>query len=292
MNLREFLGLVATLSVLAMSYTVWAADSPKELVRVRGSESMAHMMTVYASEFGPGNPNCNIVVSGGAVGPGVESLVNGDTEIAMMSERMSQGDLNDAKAKGLNLQEAVVGWGAIVIITHPSNPVESLTVDQLAKLLRGEFTRWNQVGGPDKAVTVVAMDEKIRGGTYRFVTDTLLKGNFAPGARLVNYFRSVPPTVSETEGAIGLIRLRNLERLVEQGVDQKIKVIAMKKDEGAPAVAPSRESVEEGTYPITRPYFLYISGKTANKCTLAFFKFCESRNPRPRDAGDPSGSSK
>ena len=281
---KGIVGLLATVCALIAAQTAYAQEKAKEVVRTRGTESMTHIITEYAAEFNAGNQTCNIVVSGGASKIGIETLLSGENEIAMMSERVTQDELNQAKAKGLDLQEVVVGFGAIVVLVHPSNSMSSLTLDQLHKLLTGEYTSWNQVGGPDKAVMVVGVDEKIRGATYRFITQTVLKGGaFAPGARLVRYFRSVPPTVWENEGAIGIVRMRNLERALEQGMGKQIKTMAIRKDEKSPAIAPSRESVDEGTYPITRAYYLYVVGNKSNKCTKDFFKFCAARNPRPHD---------
>jgi phosphate transport system substrate-binding protein len=266
-----------------MSGLSWGQDA-KEPVRIRGSESMTHNVTVYAVEFSPSRSECNVVVSGGIAESGLPNLLDGTADIAMVSSKPDAATLAEAKAKGLELKEAVIGWGGIVAITHPSNPVESLTVEQLRQLLTGEFTSWKQVGGPDRGVVVVTFGEGARLGTFKYLTEEVLKGGkFAPAAKILPYVRLVPPTVSETEGAIGLLRIRNLERLVEQGVDHKIKVLGIKKDSRSPAIVPSRETVDEGTYPLTRPYLLYIAGNKTSKCALDFFKFCEARNPRPRD---------
>lgn len=276
--------VLTALMQVCMAGLVWAQDATKVAVRVRGSESMTHNVTVYAQEFSPSHPDCNVVVSGGTSDSGLPNLLDGTTEIAMVSTRPEQTILADAKAKGLELKSAVIGWGGLVAITHPSNPVETLTVDQFRKLLTGEFTSWKQVGGPDKPVTVVTFGEGTRIGTFKFVTEEVLEGgSFAPSAKVLPYIRLVPPTVAETEGAIGILRIRNLERLVEQGVDKKIKVLGIKKDDRSPGMVPSRETVDEGTYPLTRPYLLYIAANKASKCTVDFFKFCEARNPRPRD---------
>jgi len=258
-----------------------AADPSSELVRVVGADSMAHLVTLYAGEFSPGNQGCNVLVSGGVIGSGLEKIFNGDAEIAMMSARLSKTVAEQAKAKGLNLQEAVIGHGGIVFITNPANPVESLSLDQLRKLLTGQIVNWKDVGGPDRPVQVITVSEAERAGTDQFITGEFLKGSYAPSARKLTYFRSVPPTVAEVEGSLGIIRMRNLERLIEQGQDKKIRVIAVRKDERSPAVTPSRESIDEGTYPLTRPFLLYIPSDKANKCAVSFFKFCEARNPRP-----------
>jgi phosphate transport system substrate-binding protein len=265
------------LLTLAGVFPVSAGD----LVRVVGSDSMAHNVANYAAEFCEGNSGCKVLVSGGAGEKGFEKMLSGEAEIGMASLRISTNDEGLFKAKGVTLQEAVIGFGGIVFITHTANPIDALSVDQLKKLLTGQVTNWKDVGGREMPVSVITASESERGGTFRFMTDDFMKGSYAPSARKLTYFRSVPPTVEETEGSLGVIRMRNLERLIEQGQDKKIKVIGVKKDERSPAITPSRESIDEGTYPVTRPFLLYIAKDKTDKCAVNFFKFCEARNPRP-----------
>jgi len=279
--LKSLFGLFFASVIITLVTAPFAtSQESKEMVRIRGSESMSHMMTVYATEFSSKNSKCNLVVSGGQSQVGLDSLLEGSGEIAMQSARLTKADLDKAKGKGLNLIEGAAGWGGLVIIVNPANSVESLTVDQVAKLLKGEYTSWRQVGGPDKAVEVVIVDEGPRSGTLKFMTEEFLKGNFSPSAKKLTYFRSIPPTVQESEGAIGVIRMRNLERLIDQGQEKRVKVVAIKKDEKSPAVAPQRESIDDGHYPITRPFLIYMDSNKENKCAAEFFKFCEARNPR------------
>lgn len=283
MTSRRFLALTLILLTTALGQTVWGQEKSREIVRVRGSESMTNLINGFANEFSAANPSCNLVISGGDFHLGLESLISGNAELAMLSARPPQSVLQTSKSAGLEIVEAVVGWGGIVIITHPSNSIESLTVDQTHKLLAGDYKNWSQVGGPDEPVTVVAINETVRAGTFKYLTEEFLHSNFAPGARLVSYFRAIPPAVAEQPGSIGIIRMRNFERLHEQGQDKTVKEIAIKKDERSLAVLPTRETIEEGVYPITRPYFLYMASNKANKCTVDFFRFCEARNPRPHD---------
>lgn len=279
---KRVLGNIAGLTtmIVFVALTMGIAGPAKEVVRVIGADSMAHTVTIYADEFGTDHQNCTVLVSGGASQSGWEKLVSGDTEIAMLSNRPSKSHLQEAKAKGIDVEEGIIGWGGIVLITHPSNPVTSLTSDQLTKLLTGQYSSWKDVGGPDKAVQIVTVGDEAREEEGRFIMEELAKGTLAPSARRVAYFRSIPPTVAQTEGALGLIRMRNLERLVEQGQAMKIKVIAVKRDDQSPAISPSRESVDEGTYPIARPFFIYTVPSKASKPALEFFRFCAERNPR------------
>lgn len=81
---------------------------------------------------------------------GFQDLVNGDTEIAMMSRSLSAKEIDDGWQLGsLNSadQEHVIALQAITAIVHPNNPIPGLDVSQLAKIISGDITDWKQLGG-------------------------------------------------------------------------------------------------------------------------------------------------
>ena len=81
---------------------------------------------------------------------GFQDLVNGDTEIAMMSRSLSAKELDDGWQLGnLNSpdQEHVIALQAITAIVHPSNQIAGLELAQLTKIISGEITDWKQLGG-------------------------------------------------------------------------------------------------------------------------------------------------
>jgi phosphate transport system substrate-binding protein len=269
--------IIVILVVTAWQFT-WAQDQGKEIITVRGSESTAWMVDSYAKEFMKSNPNANIVVSGG-VGIGWEALLNHECQIAMSSRQIEAEEKEAAAKKGLDIQEKLIGWGGIVIVVHPSNPVNELTVDQVRKVLSGQYGNWSQVSGPDKPIAVLTIGEE-RPGTLHYIQHDFLHGSLAPDAITKAFFRAFVSGVSESETAASFVRVRNIVQLKEKGLESKIKIIAIKKDDQSPAVLPSRETVDNGTYPITRPYFLYIDAKSAGKFTKDFLEYSGSKNPR------------
>ncbi|MGO9569075.1 MAG: PstS family phosphate ABC transporter substrate-binding protein [Desulfomonilaceae bacterium] len=270
---------VMVVLIAAVWQFAWAQEQGKEVITVRGSESTAWMVDSYAKEFMKTNPNANIVVSGGA-GIGWEALLNHECQIAMSSRQIEPEEKEAATKKGLDIQEKHIGWGGIVIVVHPSNPVNELTVDQVRKVLSGQHSNWSQVSGPDKPIAVLTIGEE-RPGTLHYIQHDFLHGSLAPNAITKTFFSAVVSGVTESETATSFIRVRNIFQLKEKGQESKIKVIAIKKDDQSPAILPSRETVDKGTYPITRPYFLYIDTKSAGKLTKDFVEFCGSKNPRP-----------
>jgi phosphate transport system substrate-binding protein len=243
------------------------------------------MVDEYSREFSKSQPQTNIIVSGGE-SVGLDKLLAGEAEIAMTSRKLSEEELKKAKEKSIDLEEQVIGWGGIVIITHPSNPVSELTVEQVRKLFTGEIANWKVVGGPNEPVSVMTVGEK-REGTLDFMVKDFLKAPFGPNSAAKTYFRSIISAVSEDQKATGFVRMRNIVQIREKGQERRIKIMAVKKDESSPPVLPSDQTVADGSYPITRPYYLYIDRKSASQTALKFFQFCAGKNPRQSVAFTP-----
>jgi phosphate transport system substrate-binding protein len=255
-------------------------DAAKEVIRIKGSDSMADMVDLLARQFMQSHPNCNIIVSGGASpNASLESLYKKEAEVVMQTNDLEASENEAAAQKGVKLNAAIVGWGGIAIIANPSNPVNELTAQQVRKLFTGEIPNWKQVGGFDAPVSLFAVGES-RIGSLEFFTKGFLKAPMASNVVTKAFFRSVIPAVAESKNATGFVRIRNLVQLKEQEQEAIIKIIAVKKDENSPAIIPTRETVNDGTYPITRPFILLADANSTGKLTRSFIDFCASKNPR------------
>jgi phosphate transport system substrate-binding protein len=280
-RLRAFFVFFALMAMVATATAAIADEARKDVIRVRGSDSMADLVDSLAKEFMKANPGCNIIVSGGSsANDSFSALLSKEAEIIMQSHDVDKAEIQAAEKKGLEIQERIVGWGGIVIVVNPSNPVNELTVEQVRKLFTGAYSNWKQVGGADEPVVVFSVGDN-RVGTLEYFTKEFLKAPIAANAVTKAYFRSVIPAVVESKNSAGYVRVRNIVQLKDKGQETKIKILSVKKDEGSPAVLPTRETVDNGTYPITRPYYLYMDAKASGSTTKAFMEFCAKKNPRP-----------
>ncbi len=271
------ISVVLLLSGIAAPFGV-AQETVKETLRVRGSDSMAAMVDSYAHEFMKSHPDSNIIVSGGQ-DISFDALANKEADIIMASRRINSEELEVLKRKGTRVEGKIVGWGGIVIIVNPQNPMNELTESQVVRIFSGKVTNWKELGGPEKPIEVLTVGEQ-RGGALQYFGKDFLKAPFAPNAVTKAYFRSIISDVADAEPDISFVRVRNILQLASQGLEKKVKIVAIKKDEGSPAVMPSRETCNKGTYPISRPYFMYIDENAGSKLAKDFFAFCVSKNPR------------
>jgi phosphate transport system substrate-binding protein len=220
------------------------------------------------------HPQVEISVSRHASGDdGIKRLIAGDLDVAMASRKVSSGENELAKAKGLKLDEHVIGYGAVVVIVDKQNPVSELTANQLRKLLSGKIVNWKEAGGRDQAVEVFTISKKSHPGTSSFIENAILAGlPEASGAVTLAKFPEIVRKVGKTPGAIACVRMRD----PFPGEKATTKIVKIKKEQSSPSVSPSWKTISDGTYPFRRPYYLYTVA-AANKEVQDFVGFVVTR---------------
>lgn len=141
-----------------------------------------------------------------------------------------------------------VAWDALVGIVHPSNPVESLTSDELRQIFRGQITNWKQVGGPDKFIVVGYRSAPLSGVGFSFrelgFREKTGPGDFTSGVAR----KSSGPLETAVEHLPNAFAVTG----VSSAKKRDVKII------GVDGIAPSPENIATGKYPLFRPLYLTV----------------------------------
>jgi phosphate transport system substrate-binding protein len=217
---------------------------------------MVNMGAALAEEFMKTKENIEVVVSGGGSGTGIASLINGSCDIAQSSRAMKQEEKDNAGKQG-TLHEVIVAFDGLAAVVHPSNPVKEMTLQDLAKIYRGEITNWKDVGGNDANIVLLSRDTT--SGTHVFFKEFVVQEDGkAKGAEFADQTMMMPSTqaivdeLTNNVNAIGYVGLGYLK--------PSITALGMKANADAPAVLPSVAAVQDNTYGLARPLFFYIVG--------------------------------
>lgn len=84
----------------------------------------------------------------------IMNLIDGSVDIVLRSTTASPDEKAEAEAAGVTLVETPIALDAFVFLKHPSNSVESLTLEQIRKIYTGQITDWSEVGGERAAMRV------------------------------------------------------------------------------------------------------------------------------------------
>ncbi|CAN5483031.1 phosphate ABC transporter substrate-binding protein [soil metagenome] len=224
----------------------------KQTLTVKGSDTLVQLAQVWAQDFMKVHPEISVTVTGGGSNTGIAALMNKGTDIANASRPMKDEEKEAAKKNGIDVKEFIVAQDALSMIVNKSNPINELTIDQLADIYLGKTTNWKQLGGPDKNIVVNGRESS--SGTFTFFQEHVLKKKAYATTVLQNpATTAIVENVTQDDGAIGYVGLGY--------VNDKVKALKIKKDATSPAVEATVADVLNGTYPLSRSLFEYMPGE-------------------------------
>ncbi len=252
----SFLGMLA-----ACSLPQPAGDKAVEPVRTienKGSDTLVNLALAWAEAYMKLHPEVHISVTGGGSGTGIAALINGTADIANASRAMKSEEVAAAEANGIRPVEFVVACDAIAVVVHPSNPVGELTLEQISDIYTGRITNWRQLGGEDRPIVLLSRESN--SGTYVYFLENVIRLGeeesdllFSPDTLLMPLSEGISAEVRLNPNAIGYDGLGYVTP------DQK--VLAVAQAPGGPFVLPSVKTVNDESYPIARPLYMYTAGE-------------------------------
>lgn len=264
-SVRALAALVGIIALLAAGCGTGArgeSEGKTTIVRIAGSTTILPVATVVAEMYEKTHPSARIEVQGGGSSVGIESVRTGVVDIGMSSR-----DVKDDEKEGLTI--IPIAYDAIAVIVNPSNPVTSISTEDLAKIFSGEITNWKDVGGRDEEIILVNRDEA--SGTREAFSKMIMKErDFTKHAVIQPGTGQVRSIVENTPAAIGYISL--------QYANDRVKVLALD------GVRPTLETIADGTYPMVRKLYFLTRG-TPSESAQAFIEYILSDEVQEKVVG-------
>ena len=228
-------------------------------IQIKGSDTLVNVAQSWAEQYAKVDPSVNVEVAGGGSGVGIAALDKGAIDIATASREMKPEEKAALKKNtGQDAREFVIGHDALAVYVHKDNPLEEISLDQLAAVFAegGSITRWSQLGVtvPPGQDDIIRISRQSSSGTYEFFRDFVLKKkDFKLGSRDMNGSKEVVELVGGTPAAIGYSGMGYATPAVK-----KLRIATVK---GAPSVAPTVENTLNKSYPLARALYLYTAGE-------------------------------
>jgi phosphate transport system substrate-binding protein len=253
--MRKFLASFLAVFLLALPVVAQAGN-----VTVKGSDTMVLLGQRWAEEFMKKGSGTKVQVTGGGSGTGISALINGTTDICMSSRSMKDAEVEKLRGRfNTTGTEIAVAKDGVTFYVHESNPLGSLTLEQLKGIYLGDITNWKDVGGADAPIVVYSRENS--SGTYVFVKDNVLGGeDFAATAQTLPGTAAVVNAVSKEKNGIGYGGAAYAKGIKELKVNN---------------VEPSAENIKSGKYPLARDLYFYLRNKPTGEAK-AFIDFALS----------------
>lgn len=220
-----------------------------------GSTSMEKVIGALGESFMANNQGTTFTYNPTGSGSGIKAVLEGRCDIGLSSRSLK----DDEKAEGL--KETVLAYDGIAIIVNPENPVNNLDLETIAKLYTGEITNWKDVGGNDAEVVLIGREagSGTRDG-FESITGTADKCRYRQELTSTG---DVITTVSTNPDAIGYASLAALK--------DNVKALTVG------GIAPTEDTVKDGSYVIQRPFVLVTKdGTELSTAAQAFFDYATS----------------
>ena len=280
--------LAAVLALVASACSSSSQDSTTDetgsssgsgSILISGSSTVEPVSALNAEAFREGNPDVGITVEGPGTGDGFKKFCAGETDISDASRQIKDKEITDCEASGVEFIELRFAIDGLSVLTSTNNTaVSCLSFTDLYALLGPESTgyrNWSdadelasQLEGtkppyPDAELVVTAPGEE--SGTYDSFVELVLEPTAEErGQDAVSrpdYTASANDNViiegiSGSDTSLGWVGYAFY--LANQD-----KVVALEVDGGDGCVGPTPETIADGSYPISRPLFIYVNKERA-----------------------------
>jgi phosphate transport system substrate-binding protein len=275
---------IAALALTAAGCAGGASSTPDpagdggEIV-VSGSSTVEPISALVAEKFNAANPGVSISVDGPGTSDGFELFCNGETDISDASRPIKAEEIETCEDNGIDFIELKVAIDGISVLTARNNDlVTCFDYNDLYALLGPEsqgFRRWSDANDlaaelgaghapyPDAPLVITAPGEE--SGTYDTFVELVLAGiaedrgeeeESRPDYQASANDNVIIEGISGAESSLGWVGYAFYVQ--NEGIVRALEV-----DGGDGCVAPTDETIADGSYPIARPLFIYVNARRA-----------------------------
>lgn len=252
-------------------------------IRIDGSSTVFPITEAVAEEFQKAKRGAvRVTVGISGTGGGFKKFCRGETDISDASRPIVKKEMDACKAAGIEYFELPVAYDALTVMVNPKNDwIASMTVAELKKIwepaAQGKITKWSQVNPKWPNAPLTLYGPGADSGTFDYFTEAVVgKAKSSRGDFTASEDDNVlVQGIANDKNALGYF---GFAYYAEN--PNKLKGVLI--DGGNGPVAPTAETVENGTYqPLSRPIFIYVNRKSAQKPDIREFVEFYLKNAAP-----------
>lgn len=261
------MGIILILIGYSVEKTTKSFITKRQLrtIRIDGSATVAPITQAAAARYMREQPD--VIVQVGEVGTkaGMKKFISGQIDIADASRPITDEEKLEAQKNGVDYTELIVAKDGISIISNPRNTwANDITVDELNKIFRqGSMIRkWNDIRAQWPAEPITLYSPNTNHGTFEYFLEKVMRESqkMRGDTILIQQSDNLVNRVAEDKGALGFIGHGSYELN-----KNKLKVLKLND------IEPTFETIKSGTYPLSRPLFIYINNEDLKEVEVKNF---------------------
>lgn len=202
------------------------------------------------------------------------NLIEGEADIILTHRTISPDENAHADSVGITLIETPIALDAFVFVVNKSNPVKSLTVNQIQKIYTGEITNWLQVGGNNASIKVFTRPRN--SGSEEVLRELVMNGlepaDFPESS--IGGMSQVFGEILSNENSI-CYTFNNYKNLQARIPDSEVPKLAIN------GIFPNEQTVKNGTFPfISKVHVAIRSDLDHNSMAYKLYEWLQSEDAK------------
>ncbi len=253
--------MLAILLLLAGCTSAAVATPRPVLITIAGATTMQPMLQALTDEYTRRHPNVLFTLRGGGSSLGEEQVRDG--QIQLGASTLFPPDVPTTEER--TLVRVPIGVDGLAIVVHPSNPIASLTLDELHALYRGDILDWLEVDSRAGEVILVSREDG-SGARRLFEQEVMGEEPVSLTAVVMPTSRDVVDYIAKTPDAIGYVsRGWVMANASEEGNTQtptplgtptpRVHIVAVEGE------LPTLDALRSQEYALIQPLYLISQGE-------------------------------
>ncbi|MEW5848075.1 MAG: PstS family phosphate ABC transporter substrate-binding protein [Myxococcota bacterium] len=269
--------ILPSLMALVLAATACKQGQQVSQVRADGSSTVFPITEAVAEAWHKARNSAQVTVAVSGTGGGFKRLCNHEADLVGASRPIKQAEVDLCAKNKVDYVELPVAYDGLSVVVNPRNTwATSITVAELKRMwepaAQGKIRTWKDVREDWPDTPLVLFGPGVDSGTYDYFTEAVVgkehssRGDFTSSED----DNVLVQGVSREPGALGFFGygyyVENRDKLRLLPVDDGVA------DNGAGPIAPSEETVRNGTYrPLSRPLFVYAARSSLDRPEVTRF---------------------
>lgn len=207
----------------------------------------------------------------------IDLLIKDSVRLAIVTRTLSHEEQALLEKQKIAPHQVKVAIDAIGMIVNKANKDTCLSYQTLTDLLKGHIPSWKNINSKSKLGNITIVFDHASSGTFRFVKDSILKGDTIPS----NFFAlktnlDVLKHVEENKNAVGIIGISwisDKDDSTSLHFSKKINVLGFEKENEC--YQPYQAYIAEKKYPLLRHIYI-VSREARTGLGSGFIAFVSS----------------
>ena len=284
---------VIAASIMAVSCGKKNEQKPSTLAKIACDESFENIMEQEIDVYEYIYPKEDVLAYYVPENAAIDSIMAmGGVKASVITRSLTDQEVSFLRSNKKVVHQQRIAVDALALIVNPANPVEILSRKDIAEILSGEVTRWDQVE-PCKLGDIDVIFDHQGSSTVKYMRDSILNGKpFGPNVSAVKTNPDVFKAVAENKNAMGIIgvswvasdmsgkdkTVEELAQAVEKSdtttmdFNSDVKVLKVRGNDVVQAYKPYQAYIFDGSYPLYRSVYM-VTTSPGGTVTHRFYSF-------------------